>query len=93
MFTNNDWDKNLWIEAPLTLLGAPPPTQPLLKKVKFFIYCAILIKFETQYFHMFTKNNWDRNLWIEAPLPPEGPSLSPHQKSQILHLLEDFDEI
>ena len=48
--------------GPLTLPGAPLPLPPLLKKVKFFIYCVILIAFETQYFHMFTKNNCNRNL-------------------------------
>ena len=37
-------------------------------KVQFFIYRSILMKFETQPFHMFTKNNWDRNLWILARL-------------------------
>ena len=31
--------------------GAPPPS---LKKVRFFIYCAILMKFETRHFHMLT---------------------------------------
>ena len=29
------------------------PLLPSLKKVKFFIYRAILMKFETQHFHMF----------------------------------------
>ena len=32
--------------------GASPP----LKVVKFFIYGAILLKFETEHFHMFTNN-------------------------------------
>ena len=33
------------------------PLPPLLKNVKFFIYGAIMLKFETQHFHMFTNNN------------------------------------
>ena len=53
---------------------------PLLKKVKFFIYCAIVIKFETQHFHMFTKTNWNRNLWMETPYPPGAPPSIPLKK-------------
>ena len=34
------------------LLGLSP-----LKKVKFFIYGAILLKFDTKHFHMFANNN------------------------------------
>ena len=78
--------------GPSAPLGAPrknlaPP------KVKFFIYCPILIKFKTKHFHMFTNDNWDINLWIGAPLP-HGPLPPPFfQKSKILHLLCDFYEI
>ena len=64
-----------------------------LKKVKSFIYCVILMKFETQCFYMFNNNNWDRNLLIRAPLPPGGFFPPPPSKSKILHLLCDFDEI
>ena len=66
--------------------GFNPPT------VKFFIYRAILMKFEKQYFHMFTNNNWGINLLIGAPLPYGGTS-PPLQKSQILYLSANFDEI
>ena len=38
--------------VPLT----PPPPSPH-QKFKFFIYGAILLKFETEHFHMFTNNN------------------------------------
>ena len=70
------------------------PFFPLpLKKVKFFIHCAILMKFEKQNFHIFTNNNWDKNVSIGAPLPPGGLSLLHPQQSQILHLLVDFDKI
>ena len=40
----------------LTPTGAPPPP-PSSKIVKLFIYGAILLKFEKQYFHMFVNNN------------------------------------
>ena len=109
MFANNNWDRNLWIGAPLSPGGPSPSTSKksnssligrfwwnlkhnificspiiieieiydkgppsLLKKVKFFIYWPILMKFETQHFHMFTTNNWDKNVWIGAPLPPSS---------------------
>ena len=39
-------------------------------KVKFFIYCAILIKFEKEHLHMFTNDN---DLWIGIPLPNGVP--------------------
>ena len=59
------------IRSPLTPQGA------LLllpfKKVKFFIYCAIFMKFET-HCHMFTNNSYNRNLWSGVPLPLEGSS-------------------
>ena len=51
-------------------LASPPPN------VKFFIYDAILLKSETRYFHMFTNDSWDSNLWLGVTLPP-----SPLQKS------------
>ena len=36
-------------------MGFPfPSTSPPLKKVKLFIYGAILLEFETQHLHMFT---------------------------------------
>ena len=41
-------------------MGYPCPAPrlpPLLKKVKFFIYVTILLKFEIQHFHMLTNNN------------------------------------
>ena len=38
----------------------PPPLPPLPpQKVKFFIYGAILLKFETENFHMLTNNKLD----------------------------------
>ena len=38
-------------------MGFPfPSTPPPLKKVKLFIYCAILLEFETQHLHKFTNN-------------------------------------
>ena len=43
----------------LTPPGAPPPP---LKKVKLFIYGAILLKFETQHLHMFINNKLYQNL-------------------------------
>ena len=33
-------------------------------KVKFFIYGAILLKYETQYFHMFTISNWNLDMGV-----------------------------
>ena len=46
-FTNNNWDRNLWIRTPLSP-GAPLPSlPPPLKKIEFFIYWPILMKFET----------------------------------------------
>ena len=50
--------------------GHPPPH----KKVKFFIYDAILLKFET-HFHTFTNANWDKNLEMGVPCPPSHPPL------------------
>ena len=47
----------------------PKPPIPL-KKVKFFIYGAILLKFETEHFYMNTNNNLDLNLEKGFPLPP-----------------------
>ena len=44
-----------------------PPKEFGPPKVKFFIYCLILMKFEMQPFHMLTNNSWDKNLWIRAP--------------------------
>ena len=35
----------------------PRGTLPPSKKVKFFIYGAILLKFKTKHFHMFANNN------------------------------------
>ena len=38
--------------------GPLPSLPPIpLRKAKFFIYGAILLKFEIEYFHMFTNNN------------------------------------
>ena len=47
----------------------PTPRRGMGVKVKFFIYDAILLKFETQYFDMFANDNWDSNLWMEVTLP------------------------
>ena len=92
IFTNNNGDKNLWIEAPLPPQGPPPPH--FSKKAKFFIYCAILIQFETQDFHMFTKNIRDRNLWMEALLSPGVPSSPPLKKVKFfIYILCNFYEI
>ena len=39
-------------------LDLPPPSKLLpIKKVKLFIYSAILLKFESKHFHMFANNN------------------------------------
>ena len=56
----------------------PPPP---LEIVKFIIYDAILLKFESEHFHMFTNNDFAQNLYMEVPLPSPPPS-----KSQVLHL-------
>ena len=45
--------------CPLPPEGPSPSPSPPLKNVKFFIYGAIWLKFETQHFHMFTDNNGD----------------------------------
>ena len=45
---------------------------PPLKKVKLFIYGEILLKFETEQFHMCTNNNRDNNLNMRVP-PPSLP--------------------
>ena len=55
MFTNNNWVYNLWIGSPAST--APPP----LDKVKVFTFGAILLKFETQQYHMCTNNNLNLN--------------------------------
>ena len=65
-------------------LCSPPPPPP--QKVNFFIYGAILLKFWTEHFHMFTNNNWDYNLNMRVPSPPP-------QKSKIVHLSCNFAEI
>ena len=44
-------------------MGLPLPP-PLLQTVKFFIYGAILLKFETEHFHMFANSNRDKDLYI-----------------------------
>ena len=55
IYSNNNLDYNL--ETKFRFPPAPPPLS--LKKVKLFIYDAILLKFEAQHFHMFT----DDKLW------------------------------
>ena len=71
-----------------------PENNPInLPKVKFFIYGAILMKFETQHLYMFTDNNWDWNLWIAAALPCREPPPPLPSKSQILYIWCDFAEI
>ena len=55
------------------LIYPPPSFFSLIKKVKFFIYCAILMKFEIQHFYMLSNNNWDRYLWLGAPNPGFPP--------------------
>ena len=39
------------------IINHPSPLS--LPNVKFFIYCVMYMKFETQHFKMFTNNNWD----------------------------------
>ena len=56
MFTNDIRDLIFINGGPLTPGG---PSPPLLKNAKFLIYGAIMLKFETQYFHMLTNNIWD----------------------------------
>ena len=52
-------------------MGFPCPNPPLpSQKVKLFIHGAILLKFETEYFHMLTNNNLDYSLKMEVPLLP-----------------------
>ena len=57
------WDMSPYIYIYMwhMVMHRPPLPRGLLpsplKKVKFFSYCAILMKFETQHFHMFTNNN------------------------------------
>ena len=50
-----------------------PPTPTHLKKVKYFIYGALLLEFEIQYFHMFTNNTLNLELGVPF-LPPSSPS-------------------
>ena len=57
MFTDSNYDRNLWLGAPLPPGG--PLLRLLLKKTEFFIYGAILLKFETKHLHMLANNNWD----------------------------------
>ena len=45
----------------LVTLSPPPPP---LKKVKYFAYGTILLKFKTEHFHMFANNNWEYNLYM-----------------------------
>ena len=45
--------------GPITLHPLPLPP---LKIVKFFIYGVILLKFETEHFHVFTNNDLVYNL-------------------------------
>ena len=48
---NPSWDhRSLWGVSNFCNSGNPPPLNP--PKVKFFIYCAILMKFETQHIHV-----------------------------------------
>ena len=64
------------IEMKIFDWGSPCRPPPILKKVKFFIYGAILLKLETQHLHMFTNNNWDKNLWLGGLLAPP-PNATP----------------
>ena len=54
------------------MIRGPLPFPPPFKKVKFFIYCAIFIKFETQHFEMFI-NKLRLKFIIEGPLAPGVP--------------------
>ena len=86
------------IEIEIHELGPPYHPGAILPSLKFFICSVILMKFETKHFHMLTNNNWDKNLWLEALLPPGSflphPSSSSHprRKSKILHLWCNFAE-
>ena len=60
------------IRAPLTPCSLNPP------KVKFFISCVILLKFETEHFHMLTNNNLRSKFMNRSHRTPRGtlpPSL------------------
>ena len=48
-------------------MGTSCPTSLTHQKVKFFTYGAILLKFESQNFDMFTNNNCDSNLDMRVP--------------------------
>ena len=63
--------------GPLARWGLPPPH---LKKVKFFIYSAIVLKFETEHFYVYTNN-------IEIKFRNGSPFL----KVKIILLLCDFE--
>ena len=118
MFTNNNYDRNSWLGAPLPSRGPsphskktnssfivwfwlhlkhnififlpiiitieiydwepsyPPGVPPPPQKSQNLHFCAILMKFGTQHFHMLTNNNYDRNLWLGTPLLPRDPSPS-----------------
>ena len=74
MVNNNNWDRNVWIRAPLPPRRGPRGVREL------FIYRAILMKFETQHFNLFSNINSDRNLWIGAPVPHVAP---PQKKKKL----------
>ena len=40
-------------------LPHPPPPPPIFEKVKFFIFGATVIKFESKHFHVFTIGKYD----------------------------------
>ena len=46
---------------------------PLIQKSQILHYGVILLKFETERFHMFLNNNRDQNLLLGSPCPPPSP--------------------
>ena len=56
MRTNNNWDLNLDMVVSIPF-----------KKVKIFICSAILMKFKTEQFYMYTNNDLDQSLEMEFP--------------------------
>ena len=55
MFANNNSDYNLEMEVLFYPSPLPSPSMSF-EKVKFLIFYAILIKFESKYFYMFIVN-------------------------------------
>ena len=54
------------------------------QKVKFSTYGAVLLKIQIQHLHMFTNNNWNRNLWIRVlHIPTKDMQTSPLRSCHI----------